>query len=237
MDLPDYYRYRDEIDLDRQKIPPAFLEKLVESWKSPSRLTDRLPPNGWSNNWYQFQKICDWMMPTPRWGTSDPDYQFDGTDPVNIRIRNRLGLLGDVYPVLYKEDNHDIVIFVVGERPYIYSYREELDDCIGAISSPLSALFDEGRLNDIYNDRSQWNNLGNAYFYSLSANARASAREWCKIILDHLATGKIGPRPLSNPETWSDDQWNMLHKSYKDYFDAQPNEACDDSDESGHESD
>lgn len=67
-------------------------------------------------------------------------------------IRHDIGLLGDVIPLMYNENNHSVVIFKVGDRPYINRPDEDGDFNVGAIQQPIQLLSSELMLNVVEGD-------------------------------------------------------------------------------------
>ncbi|TDL19722.1 hypothetical protein BD410DRAFT_841879 [Rickenella mellea] len=132
LDLPLFHQHREYLHND-DAIPPQIVEQLIHHWRLPGDMIISAP--GWSNDWHQFKNLKHWIMPSLRWGRLDPDFiasDYWDYSTVN-KIRFSFGFSGEPCPVLYLEDNHDMVIFRVGMRPYILFDGQAHDDFPAAL--------------------------------------------------------------------------------------------------------
>lgn len=215
MELPAFYYFRQDIYEDR--IPPACLDEVVEAWKPSPDIERLLPIAGWSNDWSNFENMDEWIQPYSRWGTTDNTFRFDNFSPAILLIRLRLDALGDVIPILYKEDNHEIVLFRIGQRPYIRSISPTEDERFGAVPLPLHQVLDAVVLDGFIEDFSLMDSLRTFRVWDGAVGYQAIIRYICLQILQYLSSPDAGYRPAGEPETWTDDDWIRIHEDYHTY--------------------
>jgi len=208
MDLPAYYQCRNEIR--PYHIPAIVIDEATRNWTVPDEVADRLPIAGWSNDWTQFREMHEWVFPTSRWGPNDADFTFGNDGPAICIVRDQLNIIGDIIPVLYSEDDHNVVIFRVGRDAFIHSIDFDGDDCIGIIPMKWEDLLTEERLRTISDDISIIGNLDGIFFNDYGLCWRSRAHHDCRRVLKFLSTSQIGPRPHSEPETWAYEDWLRL---------------------------
>ena len=104
-------------------MPDEIVQQVNAAW-----LDSRIDPtiiDGWSHDWTKFDCIWEWLLPLSRWGALDRDF-LDET--VGTIVRHRLQSVGEIIPVLYREDNHHEVLFRIGQRLYYSRRRREWED-------------------------------------------------------------------------------------------------------------
>lgn len=153
-----------------------------------------------------------WIYPLSRWGTSDCNFVIGYDGPETLAIRYQLNILGDIIPVLYNENNHNIVIFRVGKDAFIYSQNFDNDDCIGAITLPWDTLMTQNGLDSILRNRSILNNLTDCDISDSGSACQSAARRGFLRIMRLLSTSEIGPKPVGDPEIWSFKDWQRLNR-------------------------
>lgn len=214
MDLPAFYQYLHDIRQNRSTA--VLVEEATRNWTVPDEVAGRLPIAGWSNDWARFRKMHEWVFPVSRWGPSDTDFTFGNDGPAISVIRDKLNIIGDMIPVLYSEDDHNIVVFRVGRDAFIHSIDFDGDDCVGVIPMKWEELLTEERLRSIFDDFSIQCNLGGVFLNDYGLCWRSRAQHDCRRVLKFLSTSQIGPRPDSDPETWSYDDWLRLEMDARD---------------------
>ncbi|TDL20793.1 hypothetical protein BD410DRAFT_829447 [Rickenella mellea] len=131
MTLPVFYSYANIV---RQgSIPLPLRKAATKLWG----LVDGRPftAPGWSSDWLRFRNIDRWIVPHLRWGAADPYFHFgdggltcfDGNQATSAVLRHDHRILGNIYPVAYREDDHTEVIFRVGQRYYFQAECNEYD--------------------------------------------------------------------------------------------------------------
>ncbi|TDL27954.1 hypothetical protein BD410DRAFT_824728 [Rickenella mellea] len=131
MKLPLFYSY---VNLVRQgRVPLPLIKATTKLWG----LVDGRPFSapGWSSDWPQFRNIGRWIIPHLRWGAADPEFHFggggsffDGYEAASAVVRYDHGILGNIYPIAYREDNHTDVVFRVGQGYYLQTECKDEDD-------------------------------------------------------------------------------------------------------------
>ncbi|KAL5513820.1 hypothetical protein ACEPAH_4221 [Sanghuangporus vaninii] len=117
LDLPSFYNIRQFHSVDDQ-LPRDIVLQVGAEW-SDSRL-GIMSLGDWTNDWSRFQRIWDWILPPSRFGPLDRDF-------LNVTVRYRLHMVGEMIPVLYRMSNHKEVVFRVGKRLY-YSNQDTKDE-------------------------------------------------------------------------------------------------------------
>ena len=137
MDLPLYYSCPPAVP--HGTVSQQLLEECIEYWSKDSPLTGHFSiPAGWSNDWSQFRYLNRWVLPSPRWGHLDPAIEvLDVQETTSATIRYHLDVPGDVKPVLYRESDHVLVLFRVGQRLFLHRL-DELDQNDRMCALPLT---------------------------------------------------------------------------------------------------
>ncbi|TDL19701.1 hypothetical protein BD410DRAFT_401770 [Rickenella mellea] len=221
MDLPPFYQFR-ECLLDcalEEDIPKVVEEELVRPWQLPCG-TDIVVPEGWSNDWQNFKNRNKWFIPCLRWGYQDIDLTRYMHKSVPNVLRFFHGILGEPYPILFLENNHDVVIFRVGLQVYWFCDSEtglwerstmarfrhpqalrELPNILQDIDVATLEYYDDQHRFIYYNwtgDRSpgQMHHYNSACCYDR--------------ILQYVAESEELPCLDPDPTKWTEDEWEKL---------------------------
>ncbi|TDL25192.1 hypothetical protein BD410DRAFT_826509 [Rickenella mellea] len=131
MKLPLYYEYANAVD--QGQLPSPLFHAVTQSWGPVDGQPFTVP--GWSSDWHRFQNIRRWIVPHLRWGGADihfsycgNDSHFTGDEAITTILRHTYNIFGEVHPILYCEDDHDIVIFRVGQRYHLYYWEPDCDE-------------------------------------------------------------------------------------------------------------
>ncbi|TDL27932.1 hypothetical protein BD410DRAFT_799302 [Rickenella mellea] len=133
MKLPVYYEFANAVA--QSQLPFPLFQGIPQSWGLVDGQPFTVP--GWSSNWHRFRNIHRWIVPHLRWGGSDlhfsyggNDSHFNGDEAITTILRHTYNIVGEAHPILYRENDHDTVIFRVGQRYYLYWQRisEESDN-------------------------------------------------------------------------------------------------------------
>ena len=214
MDLPAIYCYPP--DFPDGEVSQRLLEECTEYWNEGSPLRDHPHIPGWSNDWSRFQFLNRWAYPSPRWGYRDPLMKMDESDETTAaRIRYQLSVLGDLKPLLYKEDNHSIVIFRVGQRIFVHWLDpEEGYDELSALTMPLLDVVRVGI------DEVVWESLWRDDFESAFGNGvdfelgflSEPLRQIQRFLDDFEKEGQSMTRSVM--QVWDDEKWIEILKAF-----------------------
>ncbi|TDL27940.1 hypothetical protein BD410DRAFT_739274 [Rickenella mellea] len=126
MELPVYYEFANAVA--EGQLPSALFQDITQSWGLVDGQPFTVP--GWSSDWHRFRNIHRWIVPHLRWGGSDihfsyggNDSHFNGDEAITTILRHTYNIVGEAHPILYRENDHDTVIFRVGQRYYLYWQR------------------------------------------------------------------------------------------------------------------
>lgn len=212
MDLPMYYGWRDAETKD------CVLSEMVSEAKRlwTCSVDSPLPTSDWSNDWSRFDALADWILPISRWGYSDPHFAPRLGCAMTITIRSRLPILGDIIPIAYRTDEHETVVFRVGDRLYFCTKNVEDGHDIAAIPltpqellqpASLAALADGAILS---NDLSQRCEDRGAQMISFVNSTMRSIVKYVDAFPDEVE--------VKNPEEWTKDDWDTRYQKARVYY-------------------
>ncbi|TDL27893.1 hypothetical protein BD410DRAFT_781809 [Rickenella mellea] len=202
MDLPVYYRYRQT--LSSGVVPTQLVEETVQNWGTS--ISAHHTMNGWSNDWHSFTKLKDWLAPSLRWGRADPDH-YHWEDVAVTAAQTYCAPFGDVIPVLFMSNDHDRVLFRVGNRPYMWTLPHEQDPpWIRAFLVDINTLLQDYAyvgpsvvVDDIMLDRHDW-----------GMNIQRSVISSYDNLIEELAMREDHIDVDPNPEMWSNENWSAI---------------------------
>ncbi|TDL27949.1 hypothetical protein BD410DRAFT_799315 [Rickenella mellea] len=208
MDLPLYYSKRDEILAGL--LSPTFTNDTIRQWEAAAH-DHGLDTPGWSSGWSSFTNMKAWVTPSLRWGIADPDFAC-GTRISEIR-RDYM-IFGDIIPIRFKEDDHELVDFRVGKRLYLHTVPaigvvEDLPEWgLGGCPFPIPR---PSNSSDVLKNQLEHMRVPMAEplpDYSIDLQL-GSVKDY-DLIVGHIAMRKDLPDVDPNPEIWSEDEWKIL---------------------------
>ncbi|TDL19720.1 hypothetical protein BD410DRAFT_791869 [Rickenella mellea] len=242
LDLPIYHQLREYLHNDIV-IPPLIVDDLVRHWQLPEDMS--ISVAGWSSDWHRFKHLRRWIMPSLRWGRLDPEFSAAGFwrySSVN-KIRFSFGFCGEPCPVMYREDDHDIVIFRIGQRPYMLLERPGQQEHfpIALFRTSLSEL--PHVLQDL-----DPGDLHRNHLVYIRDTGFCNTQEWnqldCVAHFDYIVqyltecADPIGFEP--NPKEWTNEQWSTLNVAAREAgfkpYDFVERELTDDNEDEGYDS-
>ncbi len=223
MDLPHCYHFPDKIR--EGAVPAIVLEEAIDRWDKASAFPKIDPPPGWSSDWKQNRSIHNWVFPFPRWRTLAVDQEFHYQETWIRILQSTLGH-GDIIPVLYHKDNHDLVIFRIAARLYYFLRGPPLDEHehrIRALPFSVQDLSNPYNLAHLW--RSRWRNGSLSNRDDSPALILLSRTQECLSVLDYLKTDS-GRKQLSelslsdDLNSWSLDERRKIYRKARDRWRA-----------------
>ena len=214
MDLPAFYSCPSA--LPNGEVSQRLLEECTEYWNEGSPLRDHPHIPGWSSDWPRFQHLNRWVYPSPRWGYRDPHTVVDWNDETTAAsIRYQLDVLGDLKPLLYKEEDHSTVVFRVGQRLFVHRLDlEDYCDILSAISMPLRDVVRVGIDKAVWESRRR-EDLSRVFGNSVDYELSFFSDPLCEIERfknDFEKEGQSMTRSVM--QVWDDEKWIEVLKAF-----------------------